>query len=96
MTYYDVLIRKNSTGEIRRYRMEDCAWEKDSQESGGTMWVWMEGNFSCDCNRELFFMRAAGEEDPENHDCGDSRFDLMEFILPDGSHIDVPDGGHSQ
>lgn len=46
-------------------------------------YIWSEGNYSCDCNRALFFARAGGEDDP-NHDCGSGAF-LVEITGTDGS-----------
>lgn len=40
-----------------------------------TYW-WKEGNASCDCNRELFFVRARNEDDPDEAECGDGRFSV--------------------
>ena len=36
-------------------------------------YAWHDGNYSCDCNRELFFARAADEPEPEIN-CSDGRF----------------------
>lgn len=36
--------------------------------------MWSEGNYSCDCNRELFFARWRGEEEPAEHCCSEDRF----------------------
>jgi hypothetical protein len=50
--------------------------------------IWSEGNYSCDCNRSLFFQRASGKdemkvlesgpEDPDYSDCnvGPNRFHI--------------------
>lgn len=49
-------------------------------------YIWSEGNYSCDCNRSLFFQRASGKDemavlksdsnDPDYSDCnvGSNRF----------------------
>lgn len=49
--------------------------------------LWAYGNYSCDCNRELFFLRASGG-DPDISDvqCSDGRF-TVEIDAPDGHHI---------
>lgn len=50
-------IRNNKTGEVRKYETDellvDGAVHPDTH-------VWEEGNYSCDCNREIFFGRANG------------------------------------
>lgn len=38
--------------------------------------MWSDGNYSCDCNRELLFSRAREEDEPDNTDCGDHRFSV--------------------
>jgi len=40
-----------------------------------TYW-WEDGNASCDCNRELFFLRARKEDEPEDTRCGTGRFSV--------------------
>ena len=55
----------------------------------GSDYLWTDGNYSCDCNRELFFCRAAAEDEPEEHACGESRFAALKAILPDGTEIEI-------
>lgn len=33
------------------------------------LFVWTDGNFSCDCNRHMFFKQALGEEEDYNFPC---------------------------
>lgn len=71
-TYLLALIRNNATDEVREYRAltvidEVMGWPND--------FIWAEGNYSCDCNRELFFARAAGHE-AETTECTDWRFSV--------------------
>ena len=65
-----VYIRKNETGEIREYK---DTWN-------GSSFIWSDGNFACDCNRELFFLRAKDEEEPEDSMCGDDRYTITEIV----------------
>lgn len=62
-------VRRNVDGVIRTYR-DDWDYYGD--------FIWMEGNFACDCNRHLFFCRAAGEDEgddeDENNRCGRDRY----------------------
>ena len=54
-------------GSLRKYHDPD-AWDDISE------YMWSDGNYGCDCNRSLFFARAAGIE-PEHADkCGDSAY----------------------
>lgn len=58
-----VFIRKEATREVRKH-VDSSPWDGD--------YIWADGNYSCDCNRHLFFERAAGNE-PEwdSGACGD-------------------------
>lgn len=61
--------------EIRRN--EDGAVAVDVwPECGFNVFWWEEGNAACDCNRELFFLRAMGEDDSADTECGDSRYSV--------------------
>ena len=80
-----IRLRKTETGEERDYTDEYGSreqWEK----SGG--YIWMEGNFSCDCNRELFFCRAGDEDEPDpiTAQCGDTRYRLV-WVKDEGGEI---------
>jgi hypothetical protein len=83
---YDILIRKNATGEIRTYTF-DCDWEGD----GDIYWL-TEGNYGCDCNRFLCFERAVGiEPDWDQAQCGEGDYSILSAILPGGERIDIDD-----
>ena len=69
------LIRKNETSEIREYKDEvwwDCNEPYDDYPND---FMWSEGNYSCDCNRYLFFQRAKGENE-DNDECGDDKYSV--------------------
>lgn len=66
-----VYIRRNSDGVVRDYK-DDWPWEKSNS---GVEYQWADGNYSCDCNRKLFFCRAANEPE-EDIECGDSAYDV--------------------
>lgn len=55
---YTVHIKKTATGEVRAV-IEEGAWGENEP-------IWTEGNFSCDCNRHLFFERVVGIEPPDD------------------------------
>lgn len=89
---YLVAIRHNPSGEIRMYR-QDMTWDDDE-------FMWTEGNYSCDCNRYLFFERAAGNEpDWDLAKCGDELYTALYAELPpDGRHVtlDSTDSGEGK
>jgi hypothetical protein len=59
------------TGQEGVYVEEPSAggslWETDG---GISTFMWAEGNYSCDCNREIFFLKEHGL----NVTCGSHRF----------------------
>lgn len=77
---YVIRIKNNATGEIRTTRPIDLKWEEHSD------FMWTEGNNGCDCNREIEFMRAGGEEpgDIMKYTCSDGRFRVIDATLDDG------------
>lgn len=76
------LIRNNVTGEIRS--SDTKIWYEDD---GKTLndYIWSMGNFSCDCNRALFWSMAGGEEELDV-ECGDDKFDVN-LIIPSTGEI---------
>jgi hypothetical protein len=62
-------IRRNSDGVVRSY-FDSYEWQGD--------YMWTDGNYSCDCNRYLFFMRAAGEDEGDliADRCGDGGYSV--------------------
>src|SRR3990167_9381256 len=65
-------IRNNATGEVRESSMPDIL---DNGEDAPHSFNWSDGNYSCDCNRELFWSRAAGVE-VEESECSEGRFSV--------------------
>ena len=52
------VIRENASGEIRERETDGIL-----DENGPSIFIWEDGNYSCDCNRYLFF--TYGDEDDE-------------------------------
>lgn len=77
-----VRIRHNPTGEIREIDQDVIL--NDNLEA--ELFIWEEGNFSCDCNRGLFFANAAGEDDPDRA-CGMDEYSVQIINPADGSII---------
>lgn len=67
-----VEVRRVADGVVRTY--EYGTWE--GEFSG---FIWEDGNYACDCNRHLFFERAAGG-DPEDIPCSDGRYTVAVFL----------------
>jgi hypothetical protein len=72
-----VSIRRNSDALTRVY---DFAYEGMKPWDEDSDWIWSEGNYSCDCNRAIFFERAAGKEhtreEMEAWPCGDESYTI--------------------
>lgn len=85
---FDVVIRRASDGVERTYHI-DAEWREGVDEDN--LFWWDEGNGACDCNRGNFFNRAGGDAVQEDEPCGDSRFLVMRFLLPDGREVPGPD-----
>lgn len=93
MKYY-CDIEDTKTGETRRFT-EECPDNEESIEA--LEFMWLEGNWSCDCNRSREFARAKGlsedqieafleaEFGPEYSCCvGDGRFRVPHLFLENG------------
>lgn len=80
---WHLTIRRNWDGAIRVYHMEDMG---DLSEDGSDYWF-SEGNASCDCNREMWFARAGGEEELDRPACGHDGYDLLSVTQDDGEMV---------
>lgn len=70
-----VEVRKNDTGEIREFVNDYELLEIG--DSAPSTFMWADGNYSCDCNRALFFLRAGEEDDSEDETpCGDGAYSV--------------------
>lgn len=69
-------IRKNSTGEIREYVSEEIL---ENDTNFPSVFNWEENNYSCDCNRHIFFKRACNEvvtDDDFERECSDGKYSV--------------------
>ena len=80
----NVEIRRNSDGVVRTY-IDKFPWDGD--------FIWADGNYACDCNRYLFFMRAGGEDEGDLIDdrCGDDGYSVR--ITDDAGKLLFEDDG---
>lgn len=76
-----VRIRDNATGEVRPYEGHTIV---DAYGETPSDFMWADGNYSCDCNRRLFFRRAGGEDDEDGIVCGDGAYSVQVFNPVDG------------
>lgn len=71
----DVHLRRTADGQVRVCR--------DIDTRGGWRFQWSENNYSCDCNRYLFFERAgARETDPmdDEYECGEGAYAVERIV----------------
>lgn len=87
---HTIAIRNNTTGEIRLYQDDEDWFEYDPQD--GQFWWWTDGNGGCDCNREIYFERAAAERagnDCDDAPCGEGAYTVLYAEFPDGTRIEI-------
>ena len=75
---FTVKITDKESGEARYCKYEE-PWDE------GEEYLWAEGNWSCDCNRRIFFERAVNPDWAGEARCGDSRYAVE--ICGVGGHI---------
>lgn len=81
---YEILIRRNSDGETRRYVFDWASWDEETDP------YWLtDGNYGCDCNRHTAFERAGGNNGFVQEPCGEGAYSILKAILPDGTEIPV-------
>lgn len=71
-------IRKNETGEVRKYITDGYYFDHEDEIS---TFIWEDGSYSCDCNRSIFF----GDEKTE--ECSDGKYSVNIEILDSGEVI---------
>ena len=78
---FSVYLRDNDTGE--------CRWHVDETFPFDDVMLsmWTHGNYECDCNRRLFFLRAGGESDKAEIECGESRYSALGAVTDEGECI---------
>lgn len=74
------VIKDTLTGEVREQNGESPLRQGEDQPC---TFIWEEGNYACDCNRGLFFLRAIGDDDEDDTrtPCGDGRY-LVNLVNP--------------
>lgn len=80
----DVHIRCAATGEVRVYHDTGLV---DIEGDRFSDYIWEEGNFSCDCNRRIFFRRAGNEDEGGMHTCGQDAYVVEKIVRCDTGTI---------
>lgn len=76
MTVVKAVLRRTADGLVKE--ILDDSWGEDGDEAG--LFGWTKGNFSCDCNRSIFF---GDGEDEDSDKCGDTRYRLVSISVED-------------
>lgn len=83
-----VHIRRNADGVVRVHHY-NMPWEPHSE------YLWLDGgNYSCDCNRHLFFKWSGGADASDEDDefpCGETAYSVVKIVFPDGSEVPPDD-----
>lgn len=79
----EVEIRENATLVVVNHSDE---LQHHQGEELPSVFNWEEGNYSCDCNRFLFFSRAMSIEEPDDYPCSDGKFSVR-ICLKDTNEI---------
>lgn len=66
-------IRDNATGDVRVMKYEG-EWDNMTKR------LFEQAHYACDCNRALFFARAADEPEPKRRPCGRTRYAINVFV----------------
>ena len=61
-------IRENKTGKVVEYN------SPQPEEPNLCYYIWSDGNFSCDCNRSLFF-----SNNKVDSECGNEKYSVNVF-----------------
>jgi hypothetical protein len=63
-------------------------WDAEEGVLEAMLFMYMDGNYSCDCNKLLFLARSQQQPDPEENPCGDSLVvKRLTAIRPDASEV---------
>jgi len=62
-------IKDNITGKVVK-RHTETIWQPELQDM---LFIWTEGNFSCDCNRRIFY---EGYSEDSHYQCGMSEYSI--------------------
>lgn len=95
---YLVELIDSTTGEVRWFKINwpGASWHKKDHPEGDLFW-WTEGNFGCDCNRGMSFVRAqdgwneeaAPEDWADDIGCGHTRYRATWAWTEDGSFVRI-------
>lgn len=80
---FRVLLIRNADGAEAWYESEWPNSVDPEAEFASLAFLFRDGNYSCDCNRELFFRRALGEDVGwDEVECGESRYRAIRLVVP--------------
>jgi hypothetical protein len=86
---YTVSITRTSDGktvELHDLWGDWPGYVRDAESQDSIVYMWDEGNYCCDCNRQMYFLTALGETPAEFGECGFTAYKVNWL------RIDEPDG----
>jgi len=70
-------------------------WDTEEDLLSGMVYIYTEGNYSCDCNKALFLARAHQQPEPDETPCGDTMpVKRLTAIRPDASEVVIFDSSN--
>ena len=67
-------------------------WNTEAELFASMVWMYTEGNYSCDCNKALFLARAYQQPEPKDTPCNDTMPVMrLTAIRPDASEVVIFD-----
>jgi hypothetical protein len=76
-------LRDTLSGDFYKYCYEFESYDSPELIPGRVQFMWLEGNYSCDCNR-ADFLYGWQDERP----CSDGKIELLELTL-NGEKLDI-------
>jgi hypothetical protein len=63
-------------------------WDSEKDLISTMLYTYLDGNYSCDCNKLLFLARANRQPEPEDPPCGDTLLvKRLTALRPDASEV---------
>lgn len=88
MSKYKIYLKDTRTD--KEYIIEEDMKYIDGEYS--LIYLWLEGNYECDCNRSVFCDRVS-EEEVDDLECnrGKNVIQLVKIERPNGEEVDLSD-----
>lgn len=87
-----VTIKEASTGRLVTFQDTFPYWHEDEPNNprwGTLHFIWTDGNYSCACNRKIFFYRnlPVPQDMMDDSPCGLAQLYPVKLVLDDGTIV---------